>query len=464
MKVFVFLGPSLGLAEARTTLAATYLPPVGQGDVYRATKEKPFAIGIVDGYFERIPAVWHKEILWALSQGVHVFGAASMGALRAAELARFGMRGVGAIYDAFVSGELEDDDEVAVAHGDASTGYRGTSEAMVNIRATLRSAERAAVLNGHARQRLEATAKGLFYPDRTYPNLIARGIEDGIENCERDALRAFLATNRVDQKRADALALLVAVRHCCEAGEAPGPVPFSFAHTEAWDQVVDWAENQPPLTQGAEDGLPADLLAAEVRLSGARGRAVLAAALVRVVAGVFARRNGIGRRSERLAGVERSFLLTVGLGPNNRDAVVFERWLEEQGLTRESYRLFLEGQTELDWLQRRYCDEINHHVVDELRSIGSYVALSRRARVKRAALIRRGWSEPTLEDAGIGASALLSWYFEQRLGCPVPEDLDGFLPRMGLSDLSALQREALCEYLFSRLADEKHANSDHGVD
>ena len=46
---------------------------------------------IVDGSFQWTPAVWHKEILWAMGRGVHVFGAASMGALRAAELDGFGL-------------------------------------------------------------------------------------------------------------------------------------------------------------------------------------------------------------------------------------------------------------------------------------------------------------------------------------------------------------------------------------
>ena len=82
----------------------TCAPPAAQGDVYRAALSRPVAIGLVDGYFERVPAVWHKEILWALSQGIHVFGSASMGALRAAELAPFGMVGVGAIFEAYRDG------------------------------------------------------------------------------------------------------------------------------------------------------------------------------------------------------------------------------------------------------------------------------------------------------------------------------------------------------------------------
>ena len=52
------------------------------------------------------PTVWHKEILWAMAQGIHVFGGASIGALRAAELDVFGMKGIGRIYEDFRDGVL----------------------------------------------------------------------------------------------------------------------------------------------------------------------------------------------------------------------------------------------------------------------------------------------------------------------------------------------------------------------
>ena len=81
-----FFGPSLPRAQAGRVLDAVYLPPVAQGDVYLAVKDGAEAIGSVDGYFQQVPSVWHKAILWALSKVVHVFGAASMGALRAPEL------------------------------------------------------------------------------------------------------------------------------------------------------------------------------------------------------------------------------------------------------------------------------------------------------------------------------------------------------------------------------------------
>ena len=94
----------------------------GQGSLYRAALERPQAIGPIDGYFDQRLSVWHKKILWALESGIPVFGASSMGALRAAELAAYGMTGVGAIFAKFHSGEWMDDDEVAVAHASDEHG------------------------------------------------------------------------------------------------------------------------------------------------------------------------------------------------------------------------------------------------------------------------------------------------------------------------------------------------------
>ena len=62
-----------------------------------AVRDGATAIGLVDGYFGGAAAVWHKEILYALSLGVRVLGASSMGALRAAECAAYGMEPVGEI-------------------------------------------------------------------------------------------------------------------------------------------------------------------------------------------------------------------------------------------------------------------------------------------------------------------------------------------------------------------------------
>ena len=78
----------------------------------------------------------------------------------------FGMRGVGRIFEAFRDGALEDDDEVAVVHGPAETGFVAASEPMVNIRATLARAPKLRACWAKPRAQAGGDAKALFFPHR----------------------------------------------------------------------------------------------------------------------------------------------------------------------------------------------------------------------------------------------------------------------------------------------------------
>jgi len=231
MTVYVFLGPTLKEAEARRLLEAVYLPPASMGDVQALMKKRPHALALIDGYFERTPAVWHKELLYALSQGVRVLGAASMGALRAAELHSFGMEGIGSVFEAYRDGVLEDEDEVAVAHGPAESGYCLLSEAMVNLREGLRRAEAEAVVSSSVHHALLAMAKALYYPERSWPRLFEEARRGGVPEPEVARLQAFIARSRPNPKRADAEALLKRLAR----GEAgPARIPFDFQPTRFW--------------------------------------------------------------------------------------------------------------------------------------------------------------------------------------------------------------------------------------
>ena len=247
MTAVVFTGPSLPPAEAADAFEARYLPPVAEGDVYRAVMEGASSVGIIDGFFENVPAVWHKEVLFALSRGIPVYGAASMGALRAAELAAFGMRGVGAIFEAFHDGILEDDDEVAVIHGPAELGYPQLSEAMVNIRRTLSDARGEGVVGSLAREGLEQIAKELPYRERTYHAILERACRAGVPEEDLKAFKSWLPGGRVDQKRADARLLLQVMRDDLAKGRAAAPPPFHFEHTTLWEQASRAAAQRGPL-------------------------------------------------------------------------------------------------------------------------------------------------------------------------------------------------------------------------
>jgi len=257
----VYVGPTLAADEVRRMLPdADVRGPVAVGDVLRVVEGQGARTGgartrtrgigreprvgriaIIDGYFERMAAVWHKELLLAIEAGIEVWGAASMGALRAAELAPFGMRGVGTIYERFARGELVADDEVAVAHLPAEYGYRATSVALVDLREEIErlasaspassasrassasstsrassasSASRAskssrarANIEPHDRDRLIDLARAPFYRDRSWSRLQADAKAAGLSAAIVDAL-GDPAMTRASRKADDARLLL----------------------------------------------------------------------------------------------------------------------------------------------------------------------------------------------------------------------------------------------------------------
>jgi hypothetical protein len=204
----VFLGPTLPVDRARAILSADYRPPAQQGDVVHAVVAGAAAIGIVDGLFGRVAPVWHKEILWALNRHVPVYGSASMGALRAAELHVFGMIGVGAIFEGYRSGGIEDDDEVALIHGPTSLGSRPLSDALCNIRATLAAARKARLLDENEMDALLKLAKRMHYKERRYAVLMEQATAL-LPPPRIERLQRFCIDHPVDQKGRDAIAMLV---------------------------------------------------------------------------------------------------------------------------------------------------------------------------------------------------------------------------------------------------------------
>src|SRR5260221_13875353 len=96
----VFLGPSMPIDEARSILPGVVFHPAAvQGDLLAAVdRDGTEVLGLIDGTFHQNLSVWHNEVCYLLSRGITIYGASSMGALRAVETDRFGMIGVGGVY------------------------------------------------------------------------------------------------------------------------------------------------------------------------------------------------------------------------------------------------------------------------------------------------------------------------------------------------------------------------------
>jgi hypothetical protein len=446
VSVYVFTGPTISPAEARAELEAVYLPPAAEGDVYRAALKRPQAIGIIDGYFQSTPTVRHKEILWAMSRGIHVFGSSSIGALRAAELAVFGMEGVGTIFEFYRDGVLEDDDEVAVAHSPPETGFLACSEAMVNFRQTLRKAELAGIISKELGAVLEKIGKDLFYPDRKYSVLLRCASRYRQWEAELGRFQQWLPTGQINQKRKDALAMLRVMRRRLAQGLQPKTVSYSFEHTSMWESA--WLQaGELRFDSNAHPGaVVLEPILDELRLDGDQFKQHRLAALERFLAVREADRLGVkvtdGRRKE----AEQAFRRERNLG----DLAELERWMNNNGLNRREFDTLMMDEARARWVQQRFQFAAVSRLADELRLSGDYPRLVARALAKDDLLESLGLKNPCLRSAGLTENQLLNWYFEELLDRSVPDDVISYARELGFASPDAFRRALLKEYLYRR--------------
>jgi hypothetical protein len=204
--IVVYTGPSLAAEKAKAILDAEYRPPIVRGDLAKLPKGTK-VVGIIDGVFFSETAVAHKEIIAVMKKGIKVYGSSSMGALRAAELAEFGMVGVGRVYECYRSGRIVKDDEVAVTFNPV-TGEQIT-EPLVNVRYQLKAAEDDGILTTKERHDIIEMAGRFFYPDRTYSYIIGRAVKADIISHEKAAgLLEYIRDKPLNLKAEDAIQLL----------------------------------------------------------------------------------------------------------------------------------------------------------------------------------------------------------------------------------------------------------------
>lgn len=437
MSVVIFAGPTLPAAAIRERLEAVVLPPAAVGDVARAVRRQPVAIGLIDGVFERVLPVWHKEILWAMSQGVHVFGAASMGALRAAELHPFGMRGIGRIFARYRNGELEADDEVAVLHGPAEVGFAPVTEALVNVRATLDRAVAEGVIAVDAAGRLVALARQCHYRERTWAVLLAQA-DAGELSAPVARLRAWLPEGRVDLKRLDALELVATMRAFVAADPSPMCPDFAFAWTDAWDALHARVGGEAAGEQVLE----------ELRLQVGQFAVVRRAALLRVLARREAERRGDDvEPSARQEARER---LRARLGLWRR--AMIDRWLAENDLSDPEFDGLASDEALLEAGTLAGTAELAAAMLAELRVTGQYAALAGRARMKSARLAAAGLTEATPAEAGVDLAPALARLAEQ-VEIPGYAGGSGLARWLGFADRASLEAAVLREQVFMRMID-----------
>ena len=235
----VFLGPTLPRAVAQSICGGEYAGPIARGDLPRLAGHIPRAIVIIDGQFEHVRAVSPKEILSALDVGHAVYGAASMGALRAAECERFGMRGRGRVFDLYRDGILVRDDEVAVVY-DPATG-QPLSESLVAIRLGLADAVRDGVIDEASAGRVMDEVAAWPWHMRTLAAIVRlKDLDPPISKLVVHHLRA----NNV--KVADAMSVLREVARGFVPPEVPPSTSTDLPQRPAPPSPVAALEHLPP--------------------------------------------------------------------------------------------------------------------------------------------------------------------------------------------------------------------------
>ncbi len=215
-RVIIFLGPSLKRDLALSILDGSkieYRPPARKGDLLKINNsnnsDSNTLVCLIDGVFLQDYPPTPMEVYTIMQRGVKVFGASSIGALRAVELERLGMVGIGRIFRLYRNGILEDDDEVAVTF--SGDDYTLTSEAMIDIRYTLYHAYKSSMISRESRRILTRIAKSIYFPYRSYDLILekAKGI---IDDEQLSMLREYIKYNRRSLKEEDSIELLNYVR------------------------------------------------------------------------------------------------------------------------------------------------------------------------------------------------------------------------------------------------------------
>ena len=216
-KPVIFIGPTLSIDKAKEILDADYRPPAKKGDLLKLIPTAVKFVGLIDGYFLQDYPPTPIEVYNLLrKKDVLVFGSSSLGALRAVELKRFGMMGIGKIFNLFLKGIIDSDDEVAVTF----TEYREyQSDALIDIRYNLFLAQKKQIIDTNTKRNILRIAKKTYFPYRTYDDILEKSKKVfSLQKKQIEDFGEYISKHKVSLKEKDAIRLLINIKNIIEVG------------------------------------------------------------------------------------------------------------------------------------------------------------------------------------------------------------------------------------------------------
>lgn len=196
--------------QENDTKEVTFLPPIKRGDLKHI--KSGTAVLILDGYFASKLAIPPLECIQALRGGVKLYGASSIGALRASELYPVGFYGIGRVYQGLVRNIIYKDSDLLCSYC-ATTGVE-SSVSMVHLKYVLYKLAKKEQLFSQKdiQNKILNLSENIYWPERTLDNLIDVA-SSTLSGPALDRLKLSLQDKALHPKRLDALHALKIVKN-----------------------------------------------------------------------------------------------------------------------------------------------------------------------------------------------------------------------------------------------------------
>ncbi|MCP4266091.1 MAG: hypothetical protein GY777_11050 [Candidatus Brocadiaceae bacterium] len=380
-RLIVFAGPSIEKEFIQSKLPhARILPPVAQGQIAEVIcHENVQTILIIDGLFYQSLSVLHKEIILALQQGINIVGCSSMGALRAAELYKYGMVGIGRVFEYYRDNFITGDDEVAVLHEPVEP-YKNSTIPVINLRIFLEESlsQPGFYISAEESELLLNTLLNIPFSKRTYKEL-EYGLQKKLSNIRIQQIINFIQTNVPDYKKLDAMEAVEFVA----SGSLPdvnteeiAKIPLGYSLDAYMSSELHYSGNLSEIT-------PRQLWVVEM-FSNEKFQLQSAHSIYRDVAVKYAESQGLVDTERNREIVTKSLFSFYGCKDTDTlriilgfDKRAFDEFIKEEALL-YALRYAHAQQNFMDGNVKAYCDL--------LRADGSFASASLRVAEKRGSL------------------------------------------------------------------------------